>query len=438
MTPALFPLSLRQRVFLVLLVALVLVQILSFVAVGWSRGLEARHLANDLIAKDIARVHAQLIGISANERVAVLERLDRAAYRWLMVDTKDRLQQALDDSSLLELARRSASEMASEPAQAVRWQQQPALRMPLAGTTDLLVIFPAGLPRSTPSAFAAIAYVLAVTGTVALVAWFAVSLATRPLARAAAAARTLTQDLSAPRLDELGPPEVQELTRSLNQLRQEVQRQLETRTRILAAVTHDLKTPITRLQLRIATLRETNFRDRLQADLDAMAALVNEGLAFAGSESLHEPMVQMDLNAQIENIVEQMADLGHDCQYTPQSLPSVHAAPQALARLLQNLIDNALRYGGSAEISAAVADGWVNLTVADRGPGLPEVDLERMFEPFFRGDPSRGRDWGGTGLGLAIARNLAQAHGGSLKLEQREGGGLLARLRWPQQRLSGV
>jgi signal transduction histidine kinase len=162
-----------------------------------------------------------------------------------------------------------------------------------------------------------------------------------------------------------------------------------------------------------------------------MASLVAEGLAFAGSETLREPRVRVDLNAVIENVLEPMIDLGHDCRYSPVALPPVMAAPQTLARLVQNLVDNALRYGGSAEVHAQVADGEAGIDVADRGPGLPQAELERMFEPFVRGDASRGRDLGGTGLGLAIARNIAQAHGGRVWLEPRNGGGLVARLRWP-------
>lgn len=435
--PAMLPLSLRQRVFLILLLALVFVQVLSFIAVGWSRGFEARHLANDLIARDIVKMQTQLTDISADQRPTFIRTLDRATYYWRLVDATDVLPIVNDDSSLMELARRSTNDKAIGRAQPVRWQNSPALRMPLADAVDLLVVFPDGLPRSTPSASAVIAYVLSVTASVALVTWFAVTLAIRPLARAAAAARAMTKDLSVPWLEELGPPEVRDLTRSLNQLRQEVQRQLHTRTRILAAVTHDLKTPITRLQLRIASLADIDLRARMQADLEAMATLVDEGLTFAGSETLHEPMVLVDLNALIENLVEQTVDLGYECLYEPSSLPPVWAVPQALARLLQNLINNALRYGGSAEVQVTVSDGMVNLSVADHGPGLAQADLERMFEPFVRGDPSRGRDMGGTGLGLAIARNLAQAHRGTLLLEQRQGGGLVARLSWPQQAVFG-
>lgn len=429
--PGLARLSLRWRVLLVLLLALLAVQFLSFTAVGRLRGLDARHLANALIAGDVARVHAQLQHTPAQEREPLMRLLDRASYRWALVENTAALGAAPNDDPLADLARAVAQGQPGPPPLPVVWQGGPALRWALDDSTDLVVYFPDGLSTSRPSGVAAVTYVLAVTAAVALVAWLAVSLATRPLASAAAAARRMSLHLPGPALQEVGPPEVRELTRALNVLREQVQRQLQARTQILAAVSHDLKTPITRMQLRVAALSEGTERKRLQADLDAMAALVAEGLAFAGSETLREPFVSVDLNAVIENLLEPLIDLGHDCQYQPRTLPPVRAAPQALSRLLQNLVDNALRYGGSVEVQAQVAHDEAGIDVADRGPGLPPADLERMFEPFLRGDASRGRDLGGTGLGLSIARNLAQAHGGRLWLEPRPGGGLVARLRWP-------
>lgn len=428
---AIHDLPLRWRVHGVLLLALLAVQLLSFAAVGWSRGFDARHLANGLVIADLARVHAQVLAVTPTERVALLGVLDRGAYRWELLDPGAPVIARLDDPALVELARQAETVLPAGPVQTTAWLSRPALRWPLTPSADLLVFFPDGLPSSAPSRVAAAAYVLAVTLAVALVAGLAVSLVTRPLAIAAAAARQMSRQLSGPALDESGPPEVRELTRSLNQLHEEVQRQLQARTRILAAVTHDLKTPITRMQLRVGALPEGHVRRRLEADLGAMASLVAEGLAFAGSETLREPRVRVDLNAVIENVLEPMIDLGHDCRYSPVALPPVMAAPQTLARLVQNLVDNALRYGGSAEVHAQVADGEAGIDVADRGPGLPQAELERMFEPFVRGDASRGRDLGGTGLGLAIARNIAQAHGGRVWLEPRNGGGLVARLRWP-------
>lgn len=418
-------LSLRTRLLLILLGALLALQLLTVVAVGWTRGLTARHLADDLVVADVHRVHTQLAVLPAAQRGAQLALLDRAAYRWQLMSVGTALAGS-DESRLLDLARRFAP--AGQP---VRWQGAPALRLPLDASQDLIVTFADGLPSTTPRPGVALAYLIVLTLAVAGVAWGAVAMATRPLARAAAAAHALSADLGSAPMPEGGPPELDELAKALNAMQKEVQRQLGARTRMLAAVTHDLKTPITRMKLRVAELRDAEQRQRLESELDSMQALVEEGLAYAGSEQLREARHALDLDALVENVVEQAVDLGHDCRYVPAALGTVHAAPLALGRLLQNLVDNALRYGGQVEISACRHGSEIELAVADRGPGVPEADVERLFEPFVRGEASRGRDTGGTGLGLAIARNIAQSHGGRLWLEPRPGGGLVARLRLP-------
>lgn len=424
------PLSLRARLLLILLLALLAVQVLSMGAVGWSRGQGARHLVNGLIARDVLQVHDTLQALSADGRAAALQALARADYRWQLLPAADTLP-AEPATRLQDLVQRVDGERPGLGVRAVRWQAEPALRLRLADGQDLVVVLTRGLPASTPPAGLALAWLAAVTLAVAGVAWLAVTLATRPLAQAADAARAMAANLDSPPMPEQGPPELAGLARAMNALQQQVQRQLAARTRILAAVSHDLKTPITRLQLRAASLPEGAERQRLEHDLDAMSALVDEGLAYARSEQLHEARSPVDLNALLENIVEQAQDMGQDCRYVAQPLAPLTVAPRALARLLQNLVDNAIRYGGQAEIEVQPLGDEIELRVGDRGPGLPTADLERLFEPFVRGDPSRARDSGGTGLGLAIARNIAQSLGGRLWLEPRPGGGLLARLRLP-------
>ncbi len=426
------PPSLRTRLLLILLLALLAVQVLSIGAVGWSRGQGARHLVNGLVARDVLQVRDTLLSLPAPDRAGTLGLLARADYGWRLLPATDALP-AEAASRLTDLAQRLQTERPELDVRAVRWSDEQALRLPLADGQDLLVVLTGGLPASTPPPALALAWLAVVTLVVAGVAWLAVTVATRPLAQAAAAARAMAVDLDSPPMPEPGAPELAELARALNALQQQVQRQLAARTRILAAVSHDLKTPITRLQLRAASLPEGPVRQRLEDDLDAMSALVDEGLAYARSERLHEARSPVDLNALLENIVEQAHDMGQDCRYTPRALAPLRAAPRALARLLQNLVDNAIRYGGQADIEVEAQGDELELRVGDRGPGLPAADLERLFEPFVRGDPSRARDSGGTGLGLAIARNIAQSHGGRLWLEPRPGGGLLARLRLPMR-----
>lgn len=427
--------SLRLRVLAILLTALVAVQLASFAVVGATRGQAARHLSNDLVAADVRVVRARLAERDPGARERLLPDLGRGTYRWALAAPADTLPPARD-GLLRELAQRVARELPGTGADAVLWQGLPALRVPVDGTHDAIAVFPEGLPSSTPAPWAAIAYVLLVTAVVACAGWWSVGLAVRPLDRAARAASAIAEDLGRPPLPQQGPREVVELARSLNALQAEVRRQLDARSAMLAAVSHDLRTPVTRLRLRVATLADSDTRRHIEDDLDAMSTLIDEGLAYARSERLEEARGPVDLDALVENVVDQAVDLGQDCRYAPGTVPAVIAAPRALTRLLQNLVDNALRYGGHAEIAVESLGHEVEITVADRGPGVADADLERMFTPFVRGDASRGRDPGGSGLGLAIARNIAQAHGGRLWLEARAGGGLVARLRLP--RGSGV
>ena len=166
--------------------------------------------------------------------------------------------------------------------------------------------------------------------------------------------------------------------------------------------------------------------------MDVMDGLINEGLEFARSAQLREELLTLDLAALLESLVEQALDLGQECTFHPPEHPvPVRAAPRALTRWVQNLLDNALRYGGSADVSLHAGNDGVEVRIADRGPGLAKADLERMFEPFVRGEKSRGRDSGGTGLGLAIARNIAHSLGGRTWLSARPGGGVVAHMWLP-------
>ncbi len=425
-------LTLRLRLLVILMVSLLAVQVLSIGAAGWVRGQGARYLANDLIVADVLRVRAQLASQPPQARAAMLELLARATYHWQLASPSVILP-ASTAPRIHDLADRLAAVLDGTPVRAVDLRGSTALRLPLDPADDLLVVFPAGLPASTPQPWAAAAYLLLVTAAVAVLAWLAVRIATAPLAQAADAARAMAVDLHAPALRETGPAELRELASGMNLLQREVQRQLQARTQMLSAISHDLRTPITRMKLRIGAVQDAALRQRFEDDLDAMATLVDEGLTFARSGQLHEARHPVDLDALIENIVEQMHDQGRHCEYTPVELPAVQAAPHALARLLQNLVDNAVRHGGGAQIEVESLGDEIEVRVGDRGPGVPEDQLERMFEPFVRGETSRGRDQGGSGLGLAIARNIAQAHGGRLWLEPRAGGGLLARLRLKTQ-----
>ena len=257
--------------------------------------------------------------------------------------------------------------------------------------------------------------------------WIAVQLVVRPLTRFARAADTVEPGRPATRFAETGPDEVARAARALNAMQERVSRHLEERVRILAAVSHDLQTPITRMRLRVETGTEGAEQDRLLADLEAIEALVREGIAYA--RSVHgavEPPTRLDLRAFLESIVFDYQDTGRDVAVSALPEVTVTTRPQALRRILTNLIDNAIRYAGRAELALRIADGRISIAVRDRGPGIPADQLDAVLLPFVRLEASRSRETGGTGLGLAIAEQLTCAIGGRLTLRNRAGGGLEA------------
>jgi len=257
---------------------------------------------------------------------------------------------------------------------------------------------------------------------------------TRPLSDLARAADSLGREAHpAPQLAERGARELRDAARAFNTMQDRLHRYLDSRTRVLAAMSHDLKTPLTRLRLQVEALDNPPMQERIGRELDEMESMVREALALFRGLDDGEPAAPVDMNALLEKIREEFRDLGGTVTITGQALRPLVGKPQALKRCLTNLIANAVKFGTRAEV--LIADGAdLVIRVRDHGPGIPEEELERVFEPFYRLESSRNRDSGGTGLGLTIARDLAQAHGGSLLLANLAGGGLEATLRLPRRR----
>jgi len=257
---------------------------------------------------------------------------------------------------------------------------------------------------------------------------------TRPLSDLARVADSLGREARpAPQLAERGTRELRDAARAFNTMQDRLHRYLDSRTRVLAAMSHDLKTPLTRLRLQVEALDNPPMQERIGRELDEMESMVREALALFRGLDDGEPAAAVDMNALLEKIREEFRDLGGTVTITGQALRPLVGKPQALKRCLTNLIANAVKFGTRAEV--LIADGAdLVIRVRDHGPGIPEEELERVFEPFYRLESSRNRDSGGTGLGLTIARDLAQAHGGSLLLANLAGGGLEATLRLPRRR----
>jgi signal transduction histidine kinase len=256
---------------------------------------------------------------------------------------------------------------------------------------------------------------------------------TRPLSKLALAADAVGRSVRHPPLVEEGVREIRDATRAFNTMQDRLLRYLDSRTNVLAAMSHDLRTPLTRMRLRVEAVSEERLRTRFAADLDEMEALVHGALALFKGLDDDERFERVDVNELLVTLVAEYGELGAAVALQGNAMAPVQGKPRALKRCLRNLVDNALKFGERATIE--VEDGEVLvILVADEGPGIPEDMLERVFEPFYRLESSRNRDTGGTGLGLSIARDVMQAHGGSVTLRNRPEGGLIAELRLPRRR----
>ena len=418
--------TLAGRVFAILLLATVLIQVLSFGGVLAFSGKTMRGQMYDFLATDLAFIQRFLGGLEPEAREEWMPGLSRGYYTLELLPAS-RVFEDFEHPLLLPVADVVRDALATQTGvQPVLVDSDPGLVITLDASHAVLVRLPVRPPFSPPPLAVVGGYVAFVTLCVMLAAWFAVRLTTRPLGRFAAASQRLASDLDAPPLSEHGPSEVAHASRAFNAMQIALQKNLRERTRILASISHDLKTPLTRLRLRVAALSPAHERDRAEADIDAMDALVQEGLDYARSERVEEARVPSDLNAMVDTLAEQAEDLGHAVTLHGRLVAPVTCAPRAIQRALQNLVDNALKYGGEVEIELSQDDRGATIRIQDRGPGIPEALLERVFEPFYRIEDSRNRQTGGTGLGLSIARNLVHGQGGRLRLENRDGGGLAA------------
>ena len=264
-----------------------------------------------------------------------------------------------------------------------------------------------------------------VLGSILVSAW-SINRFTQPLAQFKSAAEKLGIDIHATPLQvKAGPAIVQEVAEAMNQMQQRIQDLIRDRTQMLAAISHDLRTPITRMKLRLQLIDGDNMQDELSSDLDEMERMVNETLSFARDDSREETMVQVDLVSLLSTITNELQDMGRSVVFE-SALPRapVSGRPLALKRAFVNLINNGVRYGQSVSIKLSSQAGKIIVRVDDQGPGIPEADMERVFQPFFRLEHSRSRHTGGVGLGLAVTRDIFQAHRADIQLRNRKPKGL--------------
>jgi signal transduction histidine kinase len=256
---------------------------------------------------------------------------------------------------------------------------------------------------------------------------------TRPLKTLASAAERLGEDVDQPPLDETGPLEVSRAAHAFNQMQQHLAKFIHDRTRIFAAMSHDLKTPITRLRLRAELLNDAAVREKFEQDLLEMEHMVKATLDFMRGLEHTEPVQPLDVMALLHTLQEQSGEVHGDVAIEGAAAAPYPGRVQALKRCLGNLVDNALQYGGSGTITVEDSHSQLRIRIRDRGPGIPDAQLELAFDPFYRIEASRSRSTGGTGLGLTIARSIARAHGGDVTLRNLPSGGLEALVILPRR-----
>lgn len=260
---------------------------------------------------------------------------------------------------------------------------------------------------------------------IALLSLWAARRLTAPLARFAAAAERFGVEADAAPLPESGPRELRVATHAFNRMQERLRRFIDDRTRMIAAISHDLRTPLTRLRLRAETIEDPEQQRKILADLAEMQAMIEATLAFARDDARKEPRTTVDLAELLCSLCEDRVDAGLLAEYQGPTHYPFACRPVALRRALGNLIDNALAYGEVARVSLEQTDaGHVTIRIDDDGPGIPQAEWEKVFIPFYRLETSRSRDTGGTGLGLSVARTVLRGHGGDIALQNRPEGGL--------------
>jgi len=292
--------------------------------------------------------------------------------------------------------------------------------------------FAMALPETGPAVSWQSAISMALMAAVVLaVSVWAVRRLTAPLGVLANAAERLGKDVGAEPVAEIGTAEMRRAAGAFNRMQERLRRLIDNRTRMLAAISHDLRTPLTLLRLRAENVANADDRDKMLATIAEMDTMIRATLAFARDESTAEPRRRTDLTALLASVVDDMTDSGLPVAMEPAE-PVIHECmPGALKRALTNLLDNAVKHGKRAHAALRATPQAIEIVIDDDGPGIPEDELTRVFLPFYRVEGSRSRETGGIGLGLAIALSIVQAHGGQLALSNRPEGGLRARIALP-------
>lgn len=423
-----WPRTLASRLAMIFFTGLVLAYGLSFGLQAYERYISSRSMMLSNLEQDVATSVAILDRLPAAERAAWLPSLERRTYRY-------RLDQGLAGEAMASsdppmAAASIVKAIGSDyrltfleiPGPNAHFQAHLNLADGAPLTIDVT-------PATVPVARWLPVVLLIQLAVLLLCTWLAVRLAIGPLTRLAQAVDNLDPDQPGVQLDESGPREVRYAAVAFNALQARIAAHLKERMQLLAAISHDLQTPITRMKLRVEVMDEGVEKDKFGSDLDEMEHLVREGVAYARSmDSSTEATCRVNLDAFLDSLVFDYQDSGAQVERHGSSGTLLETRPHALRRVLVNLVDNALKFAGAAELQVSREGSTTIIRVLDNGPGIPGDELDEVLKPFYRVEGSRNRSTGGTGLGLAIAHQLIQAMGGRLTLSNREQGGLCAQI----------
>ncbi len=407
-----WPRTLASRLALIFFTGLVLAYGLSFGLQAYERYISSRSMMLSNLEQDVATSVAILDRLPAAERAAWLPRLERRTYRYRL--DQGLAGEAMPSSDPPMAAASIVKAIGSDyrltfleiPGPNAHFQAHLNLADGAPLTIDVT-------PAPVPVARWLPVVLLIQLAVLLLCTWLAVRLAIGPLTRLARAVDNLDPDQPGVQLDESGPREVRYAAVAFNALQARIAAHLKERMQLLAAISHDLQTPITRMKLRVEVMDEGVERDKFWSDLDEMEHLVREGVAYARSmDSSTEATCRVNLDAFLDSLVFDYQDSGAQVERHGSSGTLLETRPHALRRVLVNLVDNALKFAGAAELQVSREGSTTIIRVLDNGPGIPGDELDEVLKPFYRVEGSRNRSTGGTGLGLAIAHQLIQAMGG--------------------------
>jgi signal transduction histidine kinase len=439
-----WPRRLATRTALVLLVGLAIVQALGLTIHAMDR-LEIQRLAQGReLAGRIMSIYRNVVNLPADQRALVLSEMRRIP--GIEADLSnaptitDLAPTPLPEQRLLRVAFNLVPMPSPLRPHEMRFSGAPflhrmvvSLRLPEGEWLNLAISVEPPWPWLSPAFLSAFVLMTVAAG---LLIWWAVRRLTAPVRTLAHAADALGRDVNAPPLPEDGPLEVATAAAAFNTMAARIRRFVSDRTELLTAIGHDLRTPITRLKLRAEFMEDEEQRRKMLLDLEELEAMVSATLAFGRDAKSAEPVASLDLAELLRTILDETGDAWPDAvekiSYEGPPHLTVRARPLALKRGVANLVANAVQYGGNARVRfTPPARGTLTIEVEDDGPGIAPQEIDRVFEPFYRGEPSRNRETGGVGLGLPIARNIFRAHGGDVTLANRPMGGLRATVTLP-------